>query len=294
MDEKTEALDQTRLEVIENIRKALADGDKFRKVEPHDPVITDEDIKRVILPFDTERRKPLNKIKAGIARRIAEGETKRRNVNTEIVGLENAKSVKGGALITSNHFSYMDNTVLRLIALECGRAKKFHIVVQETNVFMDGYFGFLMKNCNTLPVSRSASYMRNNLYPAIEKFLARGDFILIYPEQEMWFNYKKPRDFREGAYHFAVKNNVPIIPCFIEMRNMDEPGEGGFLRVKHILHIMPPIYPDESLPERERRAAMMEADRQAKRECYERVYGIPLTDDFIPERDIAGYPEGNR
>lgn len=291
MDEKntTCSFDGERLAVIENIRAALADGDKFRKVEIGDPKITDEDVKRVIIPFDTERRKLGNKVKAFIARKIAERETKRRNTETEIIGIENAKGIKGGALITSNHFSYMDNTVIRLLAMKCKKKRKFHIVVQETNIFMEGYFGFLMKNCNTLPVSRSASYMRNNLTPAIEKFLSRGDLVLIYPEQEMWFNYKKPREYREGAYHFAVKNNVPIISCFVEMRNMDEAGEGGFRKVKHILHVLPPIYPDITLPERERRARMMEADRRQKRECYERVYGIPLTDDFDPVRDIAGY-----
>ena len=290
MDEKRPTLDEERLAVIENIRAALADGDKFRKVELGDPKITDEDVKNVIIPFDTERKKLGNKMKAFIARKIAERETKRRNKYTEIRGLENAKCIKGGALITSNHFSYMDNTVIRLIAMKCKKKRKFHIVIQETNVFMEGYFGFLMKNCNTLPVSRSASYMRNNLSPAIEKFLRRGDLVLIYPEQEMWFNYKKPREYREGAYHYAVKNNVPIISCFVEMQNMDEPGEGGFMRVKHILHVLPPIYPDPSLPERERRAEMMAIDKRQKRECYERVYGIPLTDDFVPERDIAGYP----
>ncbi len=289
MDEKTTHLDKERLAVIENIRQALKDGDKFRKVELSDPVISDEDVKRVIIPFDTQRKRLGNKLRAFIARIIAERETKKRNTQTEIVGIENALAVQGGALITSNHFSYMDNTVVRLIAMACKRKRRFHIIVQETNIFMDGFFGFLMNNCNTLPVSRSASYMRNNLTPAVERFLRRGDFILIYPEQEMWFNYKKPRDYREGAYHFAVKNNVPIISCFIEMRNIEGEGEGGFGRIKHIIHVLPTIYPDMTLPERERRTKMLETDRQQKRECYERVYGIPLTDDFDPERDIAGY-----
>lgn len=282
-------IDEGRLTVIENIRVALSEGNSFKKVEIGDPNITDEDIKRVIVPFDTTRRKLKNKIKAFVARKIAERETKARNKLTEIVGLENVADIKGGAIITSNHFNYMDNTVIRLLAYECKKRKRFHIVVQQTNVFMDGYFGFLMRNCNTLPVSDSMSYMGKNLKPALAKLLGRGDFVLIYPEQEMWFNYRKPRDLRKGAYHFAVQADVPIIPCFVEMRNLDEYDELGMKRVKHILHIMPPIYPDKNLPERERCIAMLEADRRAKRECYERVYGIPLDDEFIPERDIAGY-----
>ena len=282
-------MNEERLKVIANIEAALKNGDHFAKVELHDPVITDADRQRVIYPFDNLRKKLINKLKAKIARRIAERETLKRNEETVIVGLENALSVEGGAIITCNHFSIMDNTIVRLLAMKCGKRKKFHIVVQETNVFMEGFFGFLMKNCNTLPVSQSAGYMAKNLKPAIGELLGRGDFVLIYPEQEMWFNYKKPRDMREGAYHYALEAGVPIIPCFVEMQATDVLGEDGFYKIRHTLHVMPPIYPDKTLSPREARAKMLGEDRALKRACYEDVYGCKLDGTFIPERDIAGY-----
>ena len=49
------------------------------------------------------------------------------------------------------------------------------------------------------------------------EIIKEGGLVLIYPEQEMWFNYKKPREFRIGAYHYAAEFGVPIIPCFAEM-----------------------------------------------------------------------------
>ncbi len=281
---------EERLAVIENIRKALSDGDFFRKVELFDPVVSDEDVKRVIEPFDTLRRKPINKIKASIARKMAESETKKRNTATEIRGIENALVVKGGAIITQNHFNIMDNTIARLLAMECGKGHDFNIVIQETNAFMTGYFGFLMRNANTLPVSRSASYMAKNLKPALKTLLGREELILIYPEQEMWFNYKKPRDLRDGAYHYAAEFCVPIIPTFVTMENTDEIGDDGFYIQKHTLHVLHAIYPDKSLPLRERREKIKERDRELKRRCYEESYGIELDDKFIPERDIGGYP----
>lgn len=282
------AADGGRMQVIENIRAAIEEGDLFRKVEIGDPTVTPEDIKRVIIPFDIEKKKLGSRIRACIARMIAERETAKRNKYTEIIGLKNALGVEGGAIITANHFNYMDNTVIRMLAMACDRKKKFEIVIQQNNVFMDGYFGFLMRNCHTMPLCDNPSYMARTFKPAMEKFLSLGHFVLIYPEQEMWFNYKKPRDLREGAYYYAVAFGVPIIPCFTEMRTTREREKDGFYRVEHRLHVMPPIYPDMSLTPRERRIALMEADRAAKRECYERVYGIPLTDEFIPERDIAG------
>ena len=288
----TASMDKERLLVIENIRTALCEGDSFRKVELYDPTPTDEEIKRVILPFDTLRKKPLNKIKAKIARIIAERETKKINIDTEIVGLENALSVTGGAIITCNHFNVIDNTVVRHLAMKCGRHKNFHIVVQESNIFMRGFFGFLMKNCNTLPVSKSPSYMAKNLMPALYKILARGGTVLIYPEQEMWFNYKKPRALREGAYYYASELSVPIIPCFVEMRETGEIGGDGFYIIKHIIHVLPPIYPDTSLDKRARYQKMREEDARKKRECYEKVYGNSVDSPFKPENDIAGYRQG--
>ncbi len=280
--------DGGRSQVIENIKAAIEEGDLFRKVEIGDPVVTPEDIKRVLLPFDIEKKRLGSRARAWMARKIAEHETAKRNKHTEIIGLKNALEIEGGAIITSNHFSYMDNTVIRMLAMACDRKKRFDIVIQQNNVFMKGYFGFLMRNCHTMPLCDNPSYMARTFKPAMEKFLSEGHFVLIYPEQEMWFNYKKPRDLREGAYYYAVAFDVPIIPCFTEMRTCRDKDKDGLYRVEHRLHVMPPLYPDKSLTPRERRLALMEADRAAKRECYERVYGIPLTDEFIAERDIAG------
>ena len=282
-------MDKTRLAVIDNIRAALAEGNTFAKVEIGDPTVTDEDVKRVIEPFDTLRRRPVNKIKAFVARRIAEKATKASNARTRIVGFENVKDLKGGAIITWNHFNVIDNTMPRILAMKTGRGKKFDIVVQETNIFMEGFFGFLMKNANTLPVSRSASYMAKNLKPAMKRLLGKGHFILIYPEQEMWFNYKKPRELRDGAYHYAAEFGVPIIPCFVTMENLDTVDAQGFFEVAHTLHVCPPIYPDASLSVRQNRTAMQKRDALVKRECYERAYGYPPSEDFDPSRDIAGY-----
>lgn len=283
-------ISEERKSVISNIEAALADGDTFRKVELFDPVITDEVRKKRISRFDNLKRSPVSKVKAYFARKLAEGLTAKVNLDTEIVGIENALAVKGGAVITSNHYNPTDSTPIRLMAYECGRRKGLHIIVQETNVMMTGLFGFLMNNCNTMPVSPDREYMVKNLTPAIEKVLSRGDFLLVYPEQEMWFNYKRPRAHRDGAYHWAATYGVPIIPTFTEMRSAAGERDGdGFLPVKHILHIMPPIYPEKELSVRENRVIMKEKDEMMRRELYEKLYGVLYDAPFFAERDIAGY-----
>ena len=278
-----------KIKIIKNIESALLDGDTFRKVSVNDPEPNDEDIKRVILPFDNKRNGCVSRIKAFIARKLAESFTKKVNTQTEIVGLENALGIRGSAIITSNHYNPTDSTPIRMLAKLLDKEKKLHISVQESNVFMTGMFGFLMKNCNTHPFSRNAEYMVKNLKPALEEILKNDSLLLIYPEQEMWYNYKKPRPLRDGAYHYASLFKIPVIPTFTEMVTLKgEKDSDGFLPIKHILHVLPPIYPNSSLSVRENRTRMQTIDYILKKKCYEDVYKTKLDYTFNLEKDIAG------
>ncbi len=284
-----EKISRERRLVIENIANAAAEGDTFKKTELGDPQLSDDDIKKVILGFDNMRKSAAAKVKAHIARRLAESLTKKVNQRTSIVGVENALSVSGSAIITSNHYAPTDSTPIRMLAEICDKRKKLHIIVQESNVFMTGLFGFLMKNCNTHPVSKNKEYTVRNLKPCVENILKDDNFLLIYPEQEMWRNYKKPRMLRDGAYYWAAYYGVPIIPTFTEMTTLQgERDSDGFLPIRHTLHVGNPIYPNPNLSVHENRDIMQIKDYNFKKFVYEEAYKIPLSDDFVPERDIAG------
>jgi len=45
----------------------------------------------------------------------------------------------------------------------------------------------------------------------------------------MWWNYRKPKPLKPGAYTFAAKNHVPVLPCFITMKDSDIMGEDGLI-----------------------------------------------------------------
>ena len=132
--------------------------------------------------------------------------------------------------------------------------------------------------------------MRDKFYPAMQKRLNNNEWILIYPEEEMWFNYKKPRPLKPGAYHFAIKYSVPIIPCFVEMRERDEYDESGFKKLKFVLHIMPIIRPDSSMTLKEKKELMQKKDYECKVDAYEKAYGKKL--DYTFENwDIGGFSD---
>ena len=280
--------DKERLQVIENIKNAIENKKFNSKVEENDHIVTSEEREKIILKYDTRKKKLRNKAKTIVARSITDSLTDFFNLSTEIKGLENIKNIKTGAIITSNHFSKIDNTIIRYLMHKIGKRRKFDIIVQEANIFMPGTLGWLLKNNRTIPINKSTKYITNNFEPTLEKLFQKKHFILIYPEEEMWFNYKLPRPGKIGAYHYACKYNIPIIPCFIEMQNTDKMGENGFLVQKYILHIMPPIYPDNTKDFKTEKENLRKKDYELKVAKYEEVYHKKL-DYTFSEEDIAGW-----
>ena len=123
----------------------------------------------------------------------------------------------------------------------------------------------------------------------MERLLRGSGLLLVYPETEMWFNYKRPRMPKDGAYHIAASFGVPILPTFTELITLDGKRDGdGFLPIRRVLHIMPPIYPDPEASLAENRAFMMETDYRLKKSIYEKLYGKRVDAPFDIKTDIAG------
>jgi len=196
----------------------------------------------------------------------------------EIKGLEHFKNLYSGAIITCNHFNAFDSFAIQL-AYEAAEHpdRKFYRVIREGNyTSFPGFYGFLMRHCNTLPLSSNRQTLKK-FTEAVDQVLKDGNFVLVYPEQSMWWNYRKPKPLKSGAFMFAAKNNVPVLPCFITMQDSDIMGEDGFPVQEYTIHISRPIYPTEGQNYRVNMNAMMEKNAEVWKEIYEREYQIPLT-----------------
>lgn len=190
-------------------------------------------------------------------------------------GLENLAGV-GGAIITCNHFHPMDSFFMQRIFDESGHKKQMYRVIREGNyTSFPGFYGFLMRNCNTLPLSSNLDTMKKFLR-ANKQLLEEGNCILVYAEQSLWWNYRKPKPLKPGAFDIAVKNNVPVVPCFITMKDSDRIGPDGFPNQEYTPHVGKPIYPDPSLTKSAARKQMLEQNEAFCKEIYETVYEIPL------------------
>ena len=272
---------------IENIRRAVLEGRFNDKTEPFDPQISPQALKADILGYVSRLNSPVQKLKTAVARAVVRSWVRKWSepVN-EITGIRNLLTVQGPAFLTSNHFNPFDNGVHRTLSRLTGR-DRLVAISQGTNFVMPGLNGFILRNIDVIPLIQEPSYMNGAFRTLMQRNLDRNRFILIYPEQEMWFNYRKPRPGKRGAFLFAAEYGVPVVPTFVEMVDLPEVVAPGFHDVKLVLHVLPPIFPDPERSARENSFLMCQADYDAKVRCYEQCYGRPLTYEFSKE-DIAG------
>ena len=267
-----------RVEILRKIEQYEREG-RFDEDVENDPP------SRVLMPDDIEyiKKSIADRLATRFAYRMARNFVNgliadKKLIIKEIKGIENFKALRCGAIITCNHFNAFDSFAIQLAYEAAEQSDRvFYRVIREGNyTSFPGFYGFLMRHCNTLPLSSNRKTLVK-FTEAINQVLKDGHFVLVYPEQSMWWNYRKPKPLKNGAFLFAARNNVPVLPCFITMQDSDIMGEDGFFVQEYTIHISEPIYPDESLKYRENMNRMMEKNAEVWKRIYEREYQIPLT-----------------
>lgn len=201
---------------------------------------------------------------------------KRQLIIKDVRGIENFTAVQGGCFVTCNHFSIFDHYAVWIALRDYMDGHMLYKVIREGNYTNPPKpFGLFMRHCNTLPLSSQTSTMKKFLR-SVKILLERGEAILIYPEQSMWWNYKKPKPLQDGAFSLAVRNNTPVVPVFITMTDSDVIDGDGFFVQEYTLHILPAIYPDTTLSKAEAKEKMKKENYEAWVKVYQDFYKLPL------------------
>ena len=262
-----------RLDVLSRIKKKKKAGRFNDDVEIDPPAVTinpnevDYTNKKLSSRFLTHIANVLGKMFFSVLM------SKKQLIIKEVYDIENAKEVKGGAIVTCNHFNIADNYVVyRTIKPALKRKHYLYKVIKEGNyTAFKGPLKLMMRHGNTLPLSSNPETMKK-FWEGMDTLLKRGEKILIYPEQAMWWNYKKPRPMKSGAFRMAKKYNVPIIPVFITMKDTEYKDEAGFNVQELYVHYLKPIYPDEDLSANDDINRMMRKNYDAWVKKYEEFY----------------------
>ena len=245
--------DEGRLKVLERIKELEEKGIYDLDVEDDPETIP-------LKPGDIDylREKTSSKIKTYFVNLFAKKYIdklikKKQLIIKEIKGMEHLENLNQGAVIICNHFNAFDNFAIQKAYELSGQMKKrklFKVIREGNYTSFPGMYGVFFRNCNTLPLSSIMQTMKKFL-SAVDVILKRGDYILIYPEQAMWWNYKKPRPFKIGAFNLANRQNAPVLPIFITFKDSEIMGDDGFYVKEYTLNIMPPIYPEEGKSQKE-------------------------------------------
>lgn len=271
-------LAQDRVEVLRRIEQYERLGYFDRDVEDDPPT-------RPLRPGEVDYigKKLSTRIKREFANQIAKRFFDRRIKKGELVirevrGLENYLAVADrGVMITANHFNANDNyAAFKAIQKQLGHRRLYKIIREGNYTSFGGIYGFFFRHCNTLPLAADRKAFRE-FRDGLAVLLERGEKVLIYPEQGMWWNYRKPRPLKPGAFHFAAEAGVPVLPFFLTMQDTDRIGADGFPIQAYTVHILPAIEPDPTLNVRQNAARMCEYNDAVWKQTYEDFYGIPLT-----------------
>jgi 1-acyl-sn-glycerol-3-phosphate acyltransferase len=137
----------------------------------------------------------------------AQGAFKALGLHIEVVGGENVPRT-GGAVIASNHISYLDFVFVGLGAHESKRYVRF---MAKDSIWRNKIAGPLMRGMKHIPVDRDAG--AESFRVALEE-LRRGEVVGIFPEATISRSFEL-KDFKSGAPRLAMDAGVPLIPVVV-------------------------------------------------------------------------------
>lgn len=114
----------------------------------------------------------------------------------------------GGAVLTSNHVSYLDFIFCGLGTQPAGRLVRF---MAKHEVFSHKIGGPLMRGMRHIPVDRGAGAAS---YRAALQALRAGEVVGVFPEATISRSFTV-KDLKTGAGRMAAATGVPILPIAV-------------------------------------------------------------------------------
>lgn len=192
------------------------------------------------------------------------------SLGARVKGRKNLRALKGkGAISVCNHVHTLDTLLIKnaLGSFRVFNTGSYYLIKR-------GWAGRIFKSGGFLPVGTTYADMKK-LQDAIGVLTARGKIVNFYPEHALWPRYEKLRPFKQGAFHYAVKFDVPVLPLFIEFRET-KLRKLFHMQKKLILHILPAVYAEKEGTPREQTRKLGEEVFAAMSEAGKSYYGRPV------------------
>jgi 1-acyl-sn-glycerol-3-phosphate acyltransferase len=155
---------------------------------------------------------------------------------------KNKKYFKNGAVTVSNHCYKWD----LLGVLQAVRFKKLYFPAWKDNLM--GSNRNLIRNVGGIPIPEGSFRATGAFFKAFDDLHAHKKWIHVFPESCSWHYYPYIRSFKRGAFDFAYRYDIPVIPMAFSFRKPK--GLAGFLaggKPLCTLNVGEPIFPDKNL-----------------------------------------------
>ena len=126
------------------------------------------------------------------------------NLKFDTTGEENLPR-RGGAVLASNHVSYLDFIFCGLAARPSNRLVRF---MAKKSTFDNVASGVLMRSMHHIPVDRSAGA---GAFDQAVAALRKGQVVGVFPEATISTSWEL-KDFKNGAARMAADAGVPLVP----------------------------------------------------------------------------------
>ncbi|MGY1705642.1 lysophospholipid acyltransferase family protein [Geodermatophilus sp. SYSU D00697] len=114
----------------------------------------------------------------------------------------------GGAIVCSNHVSYLDFTFLGLAALPQRRLVRF---MAKASVFSSRLSGPFMRAMHHIPVDRRAGAAA---FESAVRALKDGEVVGIFPEATISSSFRV-KELKAGVARMAIDAGVPVVPAAV-------------------------------------------------------------------------------
>lgn len=179
----------------------------------------------------------------------------------KIEGKDNLKQVDN-AIRVSNHVMLLDTMINFQVAF--GHR---HFMTGAAFQLKKGFGSKFFRAGGFLPLASSIKAM-SNLDKCISDIFDDGNSVVtFYAEQAMWEKYENSRPLKKGAFHYAVKNNVPVIMTVILFRQPSWIRRKFGVKKDCTVKVCPAIYPRTDLSDKEN----IEYLQKATQEMYDRT-----------------------
>ncbi|MGI6781433.1 MAG: glycosyltransferase [Acholeplasmataceae bacterium] len=152
-----------------------------------------------------------------------------------INGKKNLRSVKGGAIIISNHVHNLDAPINA-----CATYPKLSVYTSQPQNFEHRVYRPLISFFGTIPTPKTIEETKVFINEVSRK-MKNGRLVLVYPEGNLIYKNSNLQPFKKGAFHAAQNAMAPIIP--IRINFVKRKKKNGKYKKRIILNIGKPIQP---------------------------------------------------